>query len=214
MFELMTPYNRVVVPHRECKLKLIGARDINTLEEVLSEFVAIYHGFDEAKSFSLRTISDCLNAACKLNPMESEGYVVVDANWNRIKVKCPQYVALSRLKESMSPRHMLDLVRKNEGDEFLSYFPEMRPLYEGIKAEFDRLCDGVDADYRTLQHIPEQKAFAIEAVKTKCSGALFAMRGAKAKNAKEYFSNVTIQNLERMMPPLPGIESMAQAIGA
>jgi hypothetical protein len=92
---------------------------------------------------------------------------------------------------------MLDLVRRNEGDEFLSYFPEMRPLYEQIQTRFAALCDEVAADYARLRDIPEQKAFALEAVKTRCSAALFTLRAGKAATVREFFAKATTQATER-----------------
>lgn len=74
-----------------------------------------------------------------------EGYVVRDKEWNRIKIKSPQYVALSHLNlqdgTKLSARHMLQIIVSNEGSEFLSYFPEHRNLYELVKVQYDRLVD-------------------------------------------------------------------------
>ncbi len=61
------------------------------------------------------------------------GYVVVDAKFNRVKVKSPQYVCLSLMswkdKDGLNIRRMLEVVRVNEGEEFISYFPQWVPLY-------------------------------------------------------------------------------------
>jgi hypothetical protein len=66
-----------------------------------------------------------------------EGFIVRDVNWNRLKIKSPQYVALSHLslkdKKGINGKYMLSIIRTNEGDEFLSYFPEHSTLYKLLK---------------------------------------------------------------------------------
>src|SRR6185295_9995670 len=45
-------------------------------------------------------------------------------------------------------------------------------------------------DYLRLQEITEQKAFAIEAVKTRCSAALFAVRAKKVSSVRAFFAHM------------------------
>lgn len=202
MFELMTPWNRVIVPHGEARVALIGVRNRVTLQELEPEPIAERYGWQCAKSFPLRTIDECLAAAQALDPMECEGYVVRDAAFNRIKVKCPQYVALAHMKDGLSERRMLELIRVNESDEFLSYFPEYRELHDRIRVRFNDLADGLEADYARLRHIVDQKAFALEAVKTRCSSALFAVRKGSATDVRDFLRSCTRQALERAIGPL------------
>jgi hypothetical protein len=58
-------------------------------------------GFKSPKSFSLRSVDECIKAAMELNrdsndDVKDEGFVVVDGNHNRIKIKSPAYIALHR----------------------------------------------------------------------------------------------------------------------
>ena len=45
----------------------------------------------------LKSLHAIETAAEKLNPAEAEGFVAVDAKWNRIKIKSPAYVAMHHL---------------------------------------------------------------------------------------------------------------------
>jgi hypothetical protein len=101
-FELTTPYNIVVKPHGESSATLLTVRNLETLEEV---------SFDElteiAKSLGVPRVKEydlsANNVGVLLNTFKDmvwhdEGYVVVDANFNRVKIKNPAYVAVHHLK--------------------------------------------------------------------------------------------------------------------
>lgn len=208
MFELMTPWNRIIVRHGKPRLVLIGARSLDGgMAESPPESVGPQYGWECVRSFPLGCIDDCLRAAGALSPMESEGYVVCDARWNRVKVKSPQYVALAHLKESVTARRLLDIIRKGESAEFLTYFPEWRADYEAVKAKYDALCDELEADYARLRGIPDQKAFAAEAVRTRCSSPLFSVRKGSCQSVREFFASASLQCVERAVGELPEIQA-------
>lgn len=56
--------------------------------------------------------------------IQSEGYVVRDKNFVRVKVKTPQYVALVNLSvydtQGLNFGHMLRIIRASEGKEVVS----------------------------------------------------------------------------------------------
>lgn len=209
MFELMTPHNRVVVPHAKSRLVFLGSRELRGDFEEQGPDTA-RDGWESVRSFPLQTIADVVAASQAINPMESEGFVVRDARFNRVKVKSPQYVALAHMKDQFSPRRMLEVVRTNESDEFLSYFPEMREVYEDAKAKYESLVADAEADYQRLKDIPVQKDFALEAVKTRCSSVLFALRGNKTNSVREFLFSIPITTLERYL----GIKSTVEAAAA
>jgi hypothetical protein len=141
-----------------------------------------------------------MEAAKALDPVQQEGYVVVDAAWNRIKLKSPQYVALAHLRDSKcSPARLLEVIQTNESSEFLTYFPEWKPLYEKILGKFNGLAAELDAQYVVLKDIPVQKDFALLAVKSKCSAALFQIRSGKVKSAEAYLRQMTFKNLALLL---------------
>src|SRR5690606_13664662 len=94
MFELVSPYNRVVIPYTETKLYHIGSRNNKTLKEEELDI-----GIEKPKEYSLSTLEDCLWATERMLFSE-EGYVVVDNQYNRVKIKSPNYVAAHHLKNN------------------------------------------------------------------------------------------------------------------
>jgi len=56
---------------------------------------------------------------------------------------------------------------------------------------------GLESQYEAIKHIPDQKAFAIEALKTRLLRALFALRAGKSKSIRKYLATCTSQMAER-----------------
>jgi hypothetical protein len=198
MFELMTPDNRIVVPHGEARLVLHGVRSIETFRESGPEAMADCLGWKCADSFPLSSFDDVMAAAAQLDPMRCEGYVVRDGRFNRVKVKSPRYVALAHLKEAMNARRLLEIIRLNESSEFLTYFPEWTEAHRKVQALLNGVCAEIEADYARLRDIAAQKDFAAEALKTRCSAALFSMRSGKASSARDYLSSASMASVDRL----------------
>ena len=140
MFELVSPWTKVVIPHNKNDLYFLGKRDNKTFEETYFTDDKFAKLFKTPRLFKLSSIDECLTAAKNL-PWDDEGYVVCDAKFNRIKVKSPQYCAMHHLKGNgvMSVARAVDLARANEIDEVLSYFPEFKTELLNVKAKYDAL---------------------------------------------------------------------------
>lgn len=119
IFELRSPYNRVVVPYDDIRIIHLGTRDNRTCEEVEVDI-----GIDKPKQYMLSSLDDCIAMAATFDSTK-EGFVVVDKNYNRIKIKSEDYVRVHRLANngSLTLERAIDLIRVNEIDEFLNYFP-------------------------------------------------------------------------------------------
>ena len=95
IFELVSPLNRVVIKYSEIEIYHIGTRNNLTGEELVEDI-----GIKKPKAYPLTSLKDCIDAAAALNKdcdkfdLLNEGFVVVDGNWNRIKIKSPDYVLI------------------------------------------------------------------------------------------------------------------------
>ena len=152
MFELTSPFNRVVVQWNEIDLHFLGARDNLTLREYFfddEQFKSIYNVFNHPKKFNLGTLEECVNASKELGPNE-EGYVVVDSNFNRVKVKSPTYVSLHHMRDNgnMSFERGIEIVRRNETEEVTTYFPEFKNHLEKIKEDYMSLINSLENSWR------------------------------------------------------------------
>ncbi len=200
MFELMTPFNRVVVKHDRYRCVLHGARYIDgDMEEMLPQMHAEKYGWECVKSFPLQTVQDVQAAAAALNPLETEGFIVSDMNFNRVKVKSPAYVALHHMISGMSKRKLLEVMRLGEMPEVLSYYPEWAPTWELIDKKMSALVKEAEEYYSSIATIEKQKDFAARAKEFRHSGALFAIRSGKVKSIQEYFATMNLNTLENLL---------------
>jgi RNA ligase len=199
IFELMTPYNRVVVRHTQNKLVLHGVRNLKTLKEEALQDWAESLGWQVVASYPLQTWDDIYNAAQTLDPMDSEGYIVCDRHFNRIKVKSPQYVAMSHMRSQFSSRKFLEIIRNNEGEEFLSYYPEWTELYRRIQQRYEALAQDIERVYQQYQAIELQKEFAMAVKDLPYSGVLFLLRSGKIDSVKEGLKNMLLYRLEDLL---------------
>ena len=199
MFELMTPFNRVVVPQRDEKLVLHGARNMVTLQEVAPAIMAERNGWQCVKSFPFTSWDEVMSACQQLNPMEQEGYVVCDSSFNRVKAKSPQYVALHHIAGSFSARRMLEVVMTNEQTEFLLHFADWKPVYDQIKERVDKIIDEAEKLWLESKDIKDQKEFALKVKDRPYSSLIFSMRSARSKSLKEAFSHLTIKRAEDLI---------------
>ena len=154
MFELTTPDNVIIVRHDRKALVCIGARDLDTLEELSCERIGAEFGWKTPRNYSqITSLTAALAAAQTLNPVVQEGFVVVDAEWRRLKIKSRGYVALHHLGgnydrsggHEANPKHrrrrIAEIVRNNEGDEFLAYYPQLEAEYRELRTKFCTLVE-------------------------------------------------------------------------
>ena len=100
IFELCTPENRVVCIYKERHLWLVAAVNNESLEEIdifsMKPFKNEFNGFLPQK-FPVNSISDCEELLNQYyDPLEYEGFVVVDSSFNRLKIRNPRYTEIMR----------------------------------------------------------------------------------------------------------------------
>jgi len=196
MFELTGPLNRIVVVHDYASLTVLGARHLKTHQEVTPNQAAKMLGHHRpVKAFDLSNLTSIVKSFENMSPLSQEGYVVVDANFNRVKIKSPAYVALHHAKDGMNNKSFVEIVRSGEISEVLNAFPEFKHSFEEIQTKYQQLLSVVERDYESLKDIPLQKDFALAALKTKSPNALFAVRAKKSSSVPEYFRNIRLETL-------------------
>ena len=129
--------------------------------------------------------------------MESEGFVVCDSKWNRIKVKSPQYVAISLLREfknETQERRLLQIIITNEESEFLSYYPNYVTSYKELKKKFDAMCQQIEETFESLKREKREK----EMKDSVFSSILYSMANKK-KTAKKVFSDLDVKKAQVLL---------------
>lgn len=204
MFELLTPYNRVVVVHKDNRIVLHGARGLSDFRELNPVEIAKQNNWESVKTYSFDTWGEVLEASKELDPFKNEGFVVVDANFNRVKIKNYKYVWWARMADTIGTkpsRRILEFIADNENDEFLAYlddYPEYTRLYIEIRARFERLLGEMEGFWEASTGAPDRKAFAQRVKHKKYSGILFAREydGVSFRDSIKEIAERNIKTLE------------------
>ena len=207
MFELTGPLNRIVVPHAEAKVTLLGARIPETGKWIpLDDAKKILGGNVPAvRSFPLQTVEDVLASFTTLSPLTQEGYVVCDATFNRIKVKHPGYVAIHHAKDGMSVRAFVEIAKSGEVSEVEAVFPELKWQIDNVRERYERLVAATENDFAAYRHRAPKKDFALAVKDRPHSAALFHLYDGKVRSAREFYASRTADQLM----PLLGLKADA-----
>jgi len=148
MFELTSPYNRIIVPYRETKLYFLGCRDPQGLEHT-PEWAAENFGmtFATPKIFTFKKVEDVVAYCHAVDSDDCEGVVVQDANFNRIKLKTDHYRSLFYLKgeDHFSDDRIFFAIKQGSIDDALVAWPEITPRTNEIIAEWSGFRHSVAA---------------------------------------------------------------------
>lgn len=141
-FELVSPYNKVVIDYPETKVYLLSAR--NMLSEDLHETPAVETvakelGVARPKFWLLEDEKEYRDLVASM-PEGHEGIVVQDGNYERVKIKTLLYFEMHRAKNNgvLTLERIVNLIRANDHYEFLSYFPEYQSMFDNVKRQIDR----------------------------------------------------------------------------
>jgi hypothetical protein len=142
-FELVSPYNKVVIDYPETKVYLLSVRDMDSLEELgldAVEMIADANGIAAPERYDLNDEADYRQLVEQM-PEGHEGIVVRDANGERVKIKTLLYFEMHKAKNNgvITLERIVDLIRANDHYEFLSYFPEYQPIFDKVKHQLDRV---------------------------------------------------------------------------
>lgn len=207
MFELTSPFNKIVVRFNETKLNFIGCRDNETLEEVKFYEHELSKVFNIPKTYPLKSLDDCIKAASELK-LDEEGYVVCDKDFNRVKVKSPLYLAAHHLRGEngvMSYKRALEIIKANEQDEVLAYFPEYKTAFDDIAEKFNSKVAEVEAAWNQFlkekDSLPSRKDQAIWIMShvKEFSGFMFGMLDGKITDIHDAIFNAPNDKIIRML---------------
>lgn len=166
MFELVGPYNRVVIPYEEVDVYWLGARCNRTGIEHQSDSVYCFHleALPTPKEYPLTSLEECVRAAKEMD-WDSEGFVVSDAYGNRVKVKSPAYVMahFARNNNVITRKHLLRVILENEVDEFLCYaadYAEDLQAAQDSMNEYKETCERYARALSAAAAMLERKDYA------------------------------------------------------
>jgi hypothetical protein len=205
MFELCATENRVVVRHDKPRIVVHGARFLGAGSEMPRELLrltAAACNWELVKEHPLTSIDDVMAAVEALDPIQNEGFVVVDAAFNRVKIKSPRYVILHHLKGEATPRRAIELWQTGEAGELLMHFPEMAPQILPIQERLDNAAHAALACFYKHCTLPTRKDFALAVKEEPWAAAVFLLYKEAAPtldHAKTIMRGQSLAALERLL---------------
>lgn len=217
VFELTTPYNIVVKPHGESSANLLTIRDLETLSEftydALLDFGRLMN-LPIVKSYDLNAnnVGDIIKTFENM-PWSEEGYVVVDAKFNRVKIKNPAYVAVHHLKGKTAEHNIITIIKSNEIEEFGATFPERKEELIKLKVNYDNLLVKLNTVWEELKLrkpkniMPSEKKKYAAAVFEVCTkydlkpftGLYFGLAEGKIESIEKFMMNYDDKLLYKML---------------
>lgn len=161
MFELISPFNKVVINYPKIDLIYLGSRDNNNFKEYFCE--ELVYNFSTPKRYDLNAINEYTLRS--LAEKCAEGIVVVDNNYNRVKVKNPKYLLLSKTIESIKQETLLEIIGLKDEGEFLATIQDenIKKVFLNLKNKVDSLSVQIERYRKELQerNFQSQKERAI-----------------------------------------------------
>lgn len=153
-FELVSPKSRIVVPYKQTKLYFIGLRDIGTFVELYPELEedVIKLGIPRPKQYPLTRLEECMQATEKMG-FDEEGFVVVDKDWHRVKIKSPEYVLAhyTRFNNGTSYSRILEMVENNGDKKFLEIYPEYAEQFDDVRERKEKFRERLKESINNLK---------------------------------------------------------------
>lgn len=199
IFEMWTPFNKVLRMYPRSFTALLSAFDMTTLDELTIEAVdgiaghlgvprPSHHSF-----ISAAAITSFLRTNSTADPL-FEGVVVRDHNNERLKIKSDTYLANHHLFDNgnvLNPKKMVTFVLSGTkpmgGD--IGDFPEVIKVYDEVRLQLDEeffLLVDIWEEARTIE---SQKEFAGYALKSKFANILFNMRKTPGLTLEDAWRN-------------------------
>ena len=191
VFELTSPFNRVVVKYDESRVALLAARHTDTGREVRIEDVNM-QWVNRPQSWKLSEPVALQAFVESSDPSKLEGAVVVDSRFSRVKVKSKAYVLSSRAKDlvTVSRRSALDAILQGKIDDVISIVEkdvadELRKMQDAAR-RYVLTVDKNFADWKTTSN-GSRKDFAAKVLASDDWNApYFNLWEGRASNASEW----------------------------
>lgn len=197
--ELTCEENQVVCHYGDRKLTLLAIRSL--MEPNYPELSITEWGIENPsfplpqvklyEKFSLEAVQELVQSR---NPLEYEGFVLVDKNWNRVKLKGSAYVLMSHQRDGLgkSNKARLELILSEKTDDVLSILPKfVQDRIIDLQTKLTSLSLSINKVYEEIKDAETQKDFAALATKHRFSGVLFALRSKKVESAMDYFKKAS-----------------------
>lgn len=213
VFELKFPNNQNIVQTNEESITLLAIRNKNTFEEYHIEDCNTFN-WKIVKSVN-KNLEEILEELKYTDPLQNEGYVACDINFNRCKIKSPQYEQIHMLKTNFDNteerqincdrdnfRRICEIIRTNNVKTFLDLpkYKSVENLYNKTKIKYDNLVNHLENFLKSIENLEGKELGMMLKGKDKFyNGFAFNYKQGKIKSIKDYLFNTDIKNFEQLI---------------
>ena len=183
--EYVGPYNRVVTPYEHEDLYFLATTDRNTCRDVdaeIDESRGLIWPWSRPRLYDVGSSIGAISEAAATLPPLAEGYVVVDADWRRVKVKNPAYLAVARTVNAgavCSDRHFAAIALSGDTSEIKAYFPDFAGRIDAHEAAQREAIDEAELLWGQWGRERDRKTYALGIKHAKLSAWLFQKHQGK-----------------------------------
>ena len=152
-WELTSPLNRIVTHNADERITLLAVRQADGQEQAVQQY---QHCFDVVGHYQFGSAEAAAEAAELLDPIKQEGFVVVDAEFRRVKIKSSHYVAIHRTVTSLNTRAIVELIQQGQALQILTHFPEIEREFNQIRDHISAQAAEIDRWFALLQPWAQQ----------------------------------------------------------
>ncbi len=212
IFELISPRNQIVIKYDKTTLVHLGVRNNLTGEESKAGMIGVV----APKEYTLNNASldDCIALVESLNKgntqVEHEGFVVVDKDWHRIKVKSPEYLLLHKQVSNhrFAKKDCIELIffQEEKVEEYVRNFPFIAPSLRFYQYQKELYCQQLDilndyVDSLEAEFNGEKKAIALAIQNVPADKKWVMFEHLKTKeNVRNILQRATLNKLVSMFP--------------
>lgn len=188
-FELISPESPVIIDYPETDIYLIGVRNTTTFDEIDISDVTLPF-VKRPVRYDIKSLDDCIKAAEELNTefnVTKEGFVVCDNNYNRVKIKSPEYLKLHYLYGNgiMGADKALEIIENNEIEEVCAYFPRWREFLNNLMKNKQNYLKELEKERESLlKWAQENNIIWAETDMTLKDGSIIKVKRVENKNRK------------------------------
>jgi hypothetical protein len=152
-FVLKHPENRIVVNYIYPSIVHVGTRNLDTLCEVIDNI-----SVNKPERFNFNTFTEVVMSAMNSLSYDSEGYIVRDANFNRIKIKSKKYLELKNMRGNSNNLlyHYFTLRQSGALSEYIIYYPEDINQYRYLESNLSKMVHKIHKEYINRYINPEK----------------------------------------------------------
>ena len=171
MFELVSPKSRTTIFYPETKLYYLGQRNMQTMQEhkKYEPFMRDY-GVLCPKEYPLHTIEECVEYVQTMTKDE-EGFVIKDKNFNRMKLKSPEYLFVFHMNNNgvITTKRIINMIKNEQIDDFLAYCPQYNDAVQNVINDIRFVATNLEHAWNSVSYAEKFKRAVFATVVKHCS---------------------------------------------